>query len=83
MARLESTEASPAQEATEREKLAAVDRVIQQLPISLRIPLVLVALEGFSYEAAAGVLQISPKAVEMRLYRARKTLLKQLGTLDI
>ncbi|HTG52090.1 MAG TPA: sigma factor-like helix-turn-helix DNA-binding protein, partial [Candidatus Tectomicrobia bacterium] len=39
--------------------------------------------EGFSYEAAATVLQISPKAVEMRLYRARKTLLKQLGTLDI
>ena len=83
MARLELTVASPEQEVTKLAKLAAVDRVIQQLPINLRIPLVLVVLEGFSYEAAAGVLQITPKAVEMRLYRARKTLLKQLGTLDI
>src|SRR6516225_1842531 len=42
MARLESTLASPAQELTKREKLAAVDRAIQQLPVNLRIPLVLV-----------------------------------------
>jgi RNA polymerase sigma-70 factor (ECF subfamily) len=81
-ARLQSTMASPAQELTKREKLAAVDRAIQQLPVNLRIPLVLVALEGFSYEAAAAVLQISSKAVEMRLYRARKVLLKQLAALD-
>jgi len=47
------------------------------------IPLVLVALEGFSYAAAAAVLRISPKAVEMRLYRARKVLLKQLSALDL
>jgi RNA polymerase sigma factor (sigma-70 family) len=83
MARLESTLASPAQELTKREKLAAVDRAIQQLPVNLRIPLVLVAVEGFSYGAAASVLQISSKAVEMRLYRARKVLLKQLAALDL
>ena len=83
MARLESTLASPAQELTKREKVAAVDRAIQQLPVNLRIPLVLVAVEGFSYRAAASVLQISSKAVEMRLYRARKVLLKQLTALDL
>jgi len=83
MAGLKSTLASPAQELTKREKVAAVDRAIQQLPVNLRIPLVLVALEGFSYEAAASVLQISSKAVEMRLYRARKVLLKQLTALDL
>jgi RNA polymerase sigma factor (sigma-70 family) len=83
MARLESTLASPAQELTKREKLTAVDRAIQQLPVNLRIPLVLVAVEGFSYGAAASVLQISSKAVEMRLYRARKMLLKQLAALDL
>ena len=82
MAGLEST-SSPAQELTKREKVAAVDRAIQQLPVNLRIPLVLVAVEGFSYEAAASVLQISSKAVEMRLYRARKVLLKQLTALDL
>jgi RNA polymerase sigma-70 factor (ECF subfamily) len=35
MARLESTLASPAQELTKREKLTAVDRAIQQLPVNL------------------------------------------------
>jgi len=80
--RMQSILASPAEEVARREKVAAVEQAIQQLPLKLRSPLILVALEGFSYEAAAAVLQISSKAVEMRLYRARKILLKQLGALD-
>ena len=45
---------------------------IAGLPIHLREPLVLTALEGFSHEEAGRRLGISPKAVEVKCYRARE-----------
>jgi RNA polymerase sigma factor (sigma-70 family) len=47
---------------------------IADLPIHLREPLVLTALEGMSHEEAGRRLGISAKAVEAKCYRAREKL---------
>ncbi len=52
---------------------------IADLPIHLREPLVLTALEGMSHEEAGRRLGISSKAVEVKCYRARAKLRKFLG----
>lgn len=61
--------AEPAPE-TERQ-LAALDRLISTLPAALKEPLILTQFEGLSHKEAARILNISPKAIEMRVYRAR------------
>jgi RNA polymerase sigma-70 factor (ECF subfamily) len=52
---------------------------IADLPIHLREPLVLTALEGMSHEEAGRRLGISSKAVEVKCYRAREKLRVFLG----
>lgn len=52
---------------------------IAELPETLRAPLVLTALRGLSHKQAAAELQLSPKAVEVRIYRARKLLAETLS----
>ena len=47
---------------------------IATLPGAIRYPLVLTALEGLSHKEAAEVLNLTPKAIEVRIYRARKAL---------
>ena len=58
------------------ETAEAVRRAVASLPEPLRAPLVLSALEKLSHAEIAGILGLSPKAVERRLSRAR-ALLKQ------
>ncbi len=64
----------PDAEAFDRAELARVEQVIRQLPHRLREVLVLRGVEGLSQAEAADVLGVSEKAVETRLYRARKQL---------
>lgn len=54
--------------------LARVNKAIAALPASLKEPLILTAVDGLSQADAAAVLGISEKAVELRIYRARKAL---------
>lgn len=54
--------------------LAHLDRAIARLPDQLKAPLLLTAFEGLSQVAAGKALGISAKAVETRVYRARKLL---------
>lgn len=54
--------------------LARLTRAIAALPASLKEPLILTAVDGLSQAEAATVLGISEKAVEVRIYRARKAL---------
>ena len=54
-------------------------RAISTLPMNLKEPLVLRTIEGLSQAETAGVLNISEKAVETRLYRARAKLLEMLS----
>lgn len=58
--------------------LSALDQAIAALPASLKEPLVLTALEGLSQKEAAEVLGLSAKAVEVRVYRAKRQLAEML-----
>jgi RNA polymerase sigma-70 factor (ECF subfamily) len=54
--------------------LRTLDRAIAALPDALKAPLVLTALEGLSHKDAGDILGLSAKAVELRVYRAKKQL---------
>jgi RNA polymerase sigma factor CnrH len=72
--------AASADEAISAEQIRhRLDRAIAALPAKLKQPLLLTAFEGFSQEEAARALGISTKAVETRIYRARKLLSDRLG----
>ncbi|MDE1171751.1 MAG: sigma-70 family RNA polymerase sigma factor [Verrucomicrobium sp.] len=68
----------PAAAAVQRENLAIVEREIAGLPPDLKSPLILTAVEGLTQEEAGRLLGLSAKAVEMKVYRARKVLSKRL-----
>ena len=57
-----------------RAELAAVSRAIADLPTRLKEVLLLRAVDGLSQAETAALLGISEKAVETRIYRARKAL---------
>ncbi|GGE20936.1 RNA polymerase subunit sigma-24 [Polymorphobacter glacialis] len=60
----------------------ALRRTVQalaQLPVGLKEPLILTAVDGLSQAEAAAVLGISEKAVEVRIYRARNALATSLA----
>ena len=71
--------ASPSEQAEKRERAEEVRRAVQGLPEELRTPLILFEYEGLSHSDIGAVLGCSAKAVEVRLYRARGQLRKQLG----
>lgn len=62
----------------ERERVAELDRAISRLPMALRAPLILTAIEGRPQQEAGEILGISAKSVETRVYRARKFLAQTL-----
>lgn len=63
-------------EADERAKL--VWWAVQALPIKYRLPLVLFHYDGMSYKEIADTLAISLSAVETRIHRAKKRLMREL-----
>ncbi len=65
---------TPSDEAAMREKMAALEAGMEALPPDLRTALVLTALEQRSHQECAELLKTTPKAVETRVYRARKQL---------
>ena len=73
---LASVQQAPDRQAQMREELRALERAISELPAELRDPLVMTTLEGRSHKETGELLGISPKAVEMKVYRARKLLSK-------
>ena len=70
---------TPSDAAQAREKLAALDEGMAALPHDLRTALVLTALEQRSHQECATLLKTTPKAIETRVYRARKFLLEWMG----
>jgi len=70
---------TPEQSVTAAQTRDRLDRAIASLPAKLKQPLLLTAFEDFSQEDAAKALGISVKAVETRVYRARKLLSERLG----
>ena len=70
---------TPSDAALAREKLAALDEGMAALPHDLRTALVLTTLEQRSHQECAALLKTTPKAIETRVYRARKFLLEWMG----
>lgn len=61
-------------EAEATERLGRLDRAIAGLPALYKEPLLLTVVSGLSHKEAAQMLNTTPKAIEMRLARARSRL---------
>ena len=66
-------------EALESQRLAEVDAAIAALPPFYKEPLLLTIVSGLSHREAADLLKTTAKAVEMRVYRARRKILEAVG----
>jgi RNA polymerase sigma-70 factor, ECF subfamily len=71
---LPSTDSTPDQVLQADECAAAVSEAVAELPEELRQPLILAVYQGLSQAEIGAVLRCSAKAVETRIYRARKQL---------
>lgn len=58
--------------------MQALNQAIAALPAALKEPLILTVLEGLSQKDAGAVLGLSAKAVEVRVYRAKRQLAETL-----
>lgn len=65
------------------ERAAQVQTAVAALPEELRTPLVLFEYENFAQAEIAEILRCTPKAVELRIYRARLELRKSLSALSV
>lgn len=76
----DSADPSPAPDAAAEltEKTRLVNQAIARLPRDLREALLLFAVEQMSHAEIATALRCSPKAVEVRVYRARQMLREML-----
>jgi RNA polymerase sigma factor CnrH len=74
-----AAERRPDQRADRREELIALEKAISELPEDLRNAFILSALEDRQQAETAELLGISLKAVETRVYRARKLLLEKMS----
>lgn len=63
--------------AVESERLDRLDAAIAELPSFYKEPLLLTSVSGLSHQEAADILKTTPKAIEMRIYRAKR----KLGTI--
>jgi RNA polymerase sigma factor (sigma-70 family) len=69
-----TTAPAPDVEISDRQALEQVDNAIRNLPEGLKTPLLLSAIEGLSHAEIGTVMGLTPKAVEVRIYRARSRL---------
>jgi RNA polymerase sigma-70 factor (ECF subfamily) len=69
--------------ATTDHALRRLETAIAKLPRQLKEPLVLTTLEGLSHKDAGALLGINAKAVEMRVYRAKRQLASLLELEDL
>ena len=79
--RVASPRPGPAEQMETAERAATVRHAVAQLPAELREPLLLAEYEELSHQEIGAILGCSPKAVEMRVYRARQQLRKDLASL--
>jgi len=69
---------NPSEGAVASERVAAIQRAVNQLPEDLREAIVLCEWEELSMAEAATIAGATTKAIESRLYRARQTLREKL-----
>ena len=77
--------ATPAADSNARvdQAVRRLEAAIARLPRSLKEPLVLTMLEGLSHRQAGEMLDINVKAVETRVYRAKRQLASMLDPEDL
>lgn len=56
----------------------AVQKALNELPVDLRMAVILVDIEGCSYEEAAGMLDVPASTLGVRVFRGRKALRAKL-----
>lgn len=76
--RVPSSDDSPDQATARSEVISTIKEVVNKLPHDLKTVILLYEYESLSYEEISSVLGCSSKAVEMKLYRARKLLREKL-----
>jgi len=81
--RIPSSDDSPDQAAIKSELIASVKEAISKLPHDLKTAILLYEYEDLSYEEISSVLGCSIKAVERKLYRARKLFKELLSRTDL
>ncbi|MGV3658598.1 MAG: RNA polymerase sigma factor [Prosthecobacter sp.] len=74
----QTTEETPEKQVVARERAAAVQTAISELPADMREALILSVWHEMSHGEIAQVQDTSEKAVELRVYRARKLLREKL-----
>ncbi len=74
-----SADASPDKQTIANERLTALQKAVCTLPQDMREVLVLSTMHGMNHAEIAHVQNTSEKAVELRLYRARKLLRELLA----
>lgn len=79
---LAGTERTPADAAAQNDLARCVEEIIQSLPHDLKTVVLLFEYQDLGYDEISTVLGCSVKAVETRLYRARKILREQLERLN-
>jgi RNA polymerase sigma-70 factor, ECF subfamily len=75
---LPAKDAAPSEQTLTAERAAAVRQEVSRLAEDLREAIVLCEWEELSVAEAATILETTPKAIESRLYRARKQLRERL-----
>ncbi len=65
--------------ADDRRQIRRLEAALARLPDSQRAPLLLAVLEGRSHAEIGEIMNLSVKAVELRVARARKALAEDLG----
>lgn len=65
---------------TRRELSVALEQLLASLPDDQRTALLLVDLQGFAYDEAAGIMGVAPGTIKSRISRARATLRDELRT---
>ena len=79
--RLRDVNLNPSESLDAQERTDAIRNAVAQLPEEIRTPLILAEYEEKSQAEIAVILDCSIKAVETRIYRARKQLREVLGHL--
>ncbi len=75
----EAPTAADASEERLEVNLRRLDLAIAALPLGLKEPLLLTAIDGMSHQDAAKVLNLTAKAIESRVYRAKAALARALA----
>ena len=76
--RVPGSDDSPDQATARSEVISIIKEVVSKLPHDLKTVILLYEYESLTYEEISSVLGCSIKAVEMKLYRARKLLREKL-----